>query len=143
MKLAPAVVVAGMALGWLLGSAADPVMKQPADPGLNAFPQADSAPAALPHEDWPNLSSETLRPADGYRPDLDYDAVVGSEWASPDARAEGDLAPPSSLADALDAAGKAEQAAEDAEKALVVPAPDKPEAEIGARKSELARSGLY
>jgi hypothetical protein len=140
MKLAPAVVVAGMALGWLLGSAADPVMKQRANPERNAFPQANSA---LPHEDWPNLSPEALKPADGYRPDFDYDAVVGSEWASPDARAVDDLAPPSSLSDALDAAGKAEQAAEDAEKALVVPAPDKPEAEIGARKSELARSGLY
>jgi hypothetical protein len=133
-----------MVLGWLLGSAANPVMKQRAEPGLDAILHAGSAFEGPSDEGWPTLAPGTPDASGGYRPDLDYDAVVGSEWAFPGASADADLAPPPSPADAFEAAGKAEQAAEDAAAAaMAAPGPDEPATEPQARKSALAQSGLY
>jgi hypothetical protein len=142
-KLAPVVVVAGMALGWLLGTAADPVMKQRAESWPSAPPQLESA-AITSDKGWPNLGlvQEPLHTADG-RPDLDYDAVVGAEWALPEAQVQIDLAQLPRFGRAFEAAGAAEQAAQDAREAMAAPAVEEPEAEVGARKSALAKSGLY
>jgi hypothetical protein len=140
VKLAPAVVVAGTLLGWMLGSAADPVMKQGIEPGRHAGPA--SLPTLLPDQGWPDLAPGTLHPSGGYGSDLDYGAVVGSEWVSPDVQAEPNLAPPAPL-DALEAAGEAERAADEAARAIATPSPAKPEAEPGSRESPLGQSGLY
>jgi len=142
-KLAPAVVVAGMALGWLLGSAADPMMKQRAESGGDAALRSSSAFTRPADGGWPALGSDAPDASASYRPNLDYDAVVGAEWAFPEASDDADFAQPSSSDDAFEAAGKAEQAAEDATAALAASTPDEPAVEPEARKSALARSGLY
>jgi hypothetical protein len=141
VKLAPAVVVAGTLLGWMLGSAADPVMKQGIEPARHAVPA--SLPALLPDQGWPDLAPGTLHPSGDYGSDLDYGAAVGSEWISPDIQPEPYLAPPAPLGDALEAAGEAERAADEAARAIATPSPAKPEAEPGSRKSVLGQSGLY
>jgi hypothetical protein len=142
-KLAPVVVVAGMALGWLLGSATDPVMKQRAASWPSAPPRLETA-AITSNEGWPALGPDpgALYTSNG-RPDLDYDAVVAAEWALPEAQAENDLAPLPRFDRAFEAAGAAEQAAQDVEEAMAAPAMEESQAEVGARKSALARSGLY
>ena len=143
-KLAPAVVVAGTALGWLLGSAATPVMKQRVEPGQHPAAAAAAAmPTAMSKQDWPNLAAERLPRSGDYRADLDYNTVVGPSWDSPDIQAEAYLPPIAPLPSALEAADEAEQAADEAAGAMTEPAPDKPETVPGSRKSALAQSGLY
>jgi hypothetical protein len=68
---------------------------------------------------------------------------VESEWVSPDVQADPNLAPPAPLGDALEAAGEAERAADEAARAIATPPPAKPEAEPNSRKSALGQSGLY
>lgn len=142
-KLAPAVVVAGTALGWLLGSAATPVMKQRAEPWQHAVPQGSSLSTAVASEGWPNLVPEALQPASTPYPDLGYDSVGSAQWDGAEGQPGADLAPPAPLIRARDAAQRAEQAAEEAAQAIVPPALDRPEAAPEARKSALGRSGLY
>jgi hypothetical protein len=142
LKLAPAVVVAGTLLGWLLGSAADPMMKQRIEPGGRSATQ--SAPTLLPDQGWPDLAPEGLYPSDGYSPDLNYDdAAVGTEWALPDDQAEPYLAPSAPLDDTLEAARAAERAADEAARAIAAQPSARPEPESGSRKSALSQSGLY
>ena len=147
------IVTGGIALGAVLGTAADPDMKDPPAQWWQLTGQDEFATPSgqVFVEAWP----EDLNPG-GYRPDLDYEAVG---WTVPAydydlaALAEVPLAAPIEelptvsygMTEAVDAAVEAEAAAEEAEAAQApepaaeseaAPAPE-------ARKSELVVAGLY
>lgn len=140
------IVPAGVLLGALLGTAADPDMKDPPTPwwrltGTDRIAVSDQQFA----EAWP----EDLSVPTGYRPDLDYDAEV---WALPVPAYELAILdePPAMPDEALptvtygvsaaeDTADAAEAAAEDA---LAAEAPE-PMPPAEPRRSELAAAGLY
>lgn len=140
---AAGVVVGGIILGALLGSAADPDMKDAPEPWW----QQSSRDGAVADVD-PVLFEDrrTMDAPGGFRPDLDYDAEVWSVM-SPDyelaAMAEEPFADEPLEggydANAESAADDAERAVEDAEAAREI---DSPPATT-VRKSELSVAGLY
>jgi hypothetical protein len=71
------IVGGGMALGVLLSSFANPVMKRAPEPDwrLTGRPAIESGPV----QHFVSLP-EDLSPPSGYRPDLDYDAEI-SDWS--------------------------------------------------------------
>jgi hypothetical protein len=138
------IVPAGIALGALLGAAADPDMKDAPAPWWRLTGSEPVASAEPDPELWP---PDFAAPR-SYRPDLDYDAEV---WALPIPAYELTILndePPAELPaidDAVaaeDAADEAETAAEDALEAEV-PALEPETAPGEVRKSELAQAGLY
>lgn len=143
-KLAGGVVVAGVCLGLLLAAAADPVMKNPAEPLWSSPGRAESA-AEVASRDLFGEAPEHQRATDGYRPDFDYDEVVGAEWALPEAEAGVDLEPLPPLEEAFEAASEAEEAAAAAREAAVAQplSEAETEADSSARKSRLVQDGLY
>jgi len=126
-KVALATVCGGLLGGALLGQAANPVMKAPAEQWwqLTGRPEPTEAPAIA----WTEPAAGDLALPGGYRPDLDYDAFVTADWLPPpswswsgddDALAReadwADAYPVAPLPDeaTVEAAVEAEQAAEDA-----------------------------
>jgi len=142
-KWAAGVVVGGIILGALLGSAADPDMKDAPEPW---WQQSDRDGAVADVDPVLFEDRRTVAAPGGFRPDLDYDAEVWS-LPSPDyelaAMAEDPFAdelPEEGYdANAESAADDAERAVEDAEAAREI---DTPPATT-VRKSELAVAGLY
>lgn len=139
------VLAGGVALGALLGAAAEPDMKDPPEPWWQLTGREDVAEVGYVP---PQPAPQGFRTSGGYRPDLDYDAEV---WALPipdyDATAwvgdplepfEDDL--PESHFGVESAADEAEDAVSEAlaarEEEEAPPAP-------AVRKSPLAKSGLY
>ena len=100
----------------LLALAVDPVMKNPAEPSWSS-PAESAAEVAIP--DLFGEAPVHQRATDGYRPDFDYDEVVGAEWALPEGEA--------------------------AREAIVAQPPPEgeTEADSSARKSRLVQGGLY
>jgi len=81
-KYALTIVAGGLALGAVLGSAADPEMKRPAAPWWQQS-GGRNAPGSATDNAWPAPSVAYPGMADSYRPDLDYDTVVTSYWEPP------------------------------------------------------------
>lgn len=147
-KWAAGILVGGIVLGALLGSAADPDMKDAPEPWWQQSGRDDAVAEADPvlFED-----RRTVDAPGGFRPDLDYDAEVWSVMPSDyelAAMAEDPFADepfaeePSDGGDeanAESAADDAERAVEDAEAAREIDAPPA----TTVRKSELAVAGLY
>ena len=143
-KWAIAIIPCGIALGALLGSAANPDMK---DPPAQWWQLAGQQEFAVSDQVWIEAGPEDLNPG-GYRPDLDYDALA---WDVPNAEYE--LAafgeePPAArpddlptvtygIAEAVDAGDEAQAVADEAAAAQAA----QPDAEV--RKSELVVAGLY
>src|SRR5688500_7503397 len=134
------IVPAGIALGALLGAAANPHMKDAPAPWwrlTGAEPFASSEPAP---EEW----TEDLAASRSYRPDLDYGIEV---WTLPVpaselmALADEPLTPPPATEPRLEDGDEAEGAADaiTAEASASDPAPELAE----VRKAELAQAGLY
>ena len=134
--------MAGLCLGMLLALAVDPVMKNPAEPSWSS-PAESAAEVAIP--DLFGEAPVHQRATDGYRPDFDYDEVVGAEWALPDAEAGVDFEPLPPLEEAFEAASEAEEAAAAAREAAVAQplSEAETEADSSARKSRLVQDGLY
>lgn len=139
-KLASGVTVAGVCLGFLLALAVNPEMKSSAEPWWSLSTGANST-HDLPTVDWLYEAPRTPQVADGFRPDFDYDEVVGEQWAMPESELGLVAAPLPSVEEALEAADEAAEAATAAEEAAV----DQPPAEPGAsvRKSQLGQDGIY
>jgi hypothetical protein len=150
-KWALAIVPGGIMLGALLGAAANPDMKDPPTPWWRTTGMQLNI--AYSGQQMYEAGPEDLNVFGGYRPDLDYDAVV---WELPVATA--DLAPlaepPVAWADELptvtygvtadEVADDAQAAADDALAAEAEPPDPAPAAEPDeTRKSELALAGLY
>jgi len=142
-KWALGIVPAGIALGALLGAAADPDVKDAPAPWWRLTGSEQFASAETDPESWP----QDFAAARSYRPDLDYDAEV---WALPIPAYELMLmteertTEPAEIEQeaiaAEDPADEAEAAAEDALAAQALtpqPAPGE------VRKSELGQAGLY
>lgn|SRR5512139_1395953 len=81
-KYALTIVAGGLALGAVLGSAADPEMKRPAAPWWQQTGGRNASGSATDGQ-WPAPSVAYPGMADSYRPDLDYDSVVTSYWEPP------------------------------------------------------------
>ena len=139
------IVTGGIALGAMLGAAADPEMKQAPAPWWQMTGRDE---IAVSNMQFVEAGPEDLDVFGGYRPNLDYDAVV---WALPipeyelAALAEEPAALPAEdlptvtygVTEAELAAEQAETVAEEAAAAEAAePAPEAP-------KSELALAGLY
>ena len=142
-KWAAGVVVGGVVLGAVLGSAADPDMKDAPEPWWQ-----QSGRDGVVTEADPVLFEDrrTAGAPGGFRPDLDYDAEVWSlplpdyEMAAMADDAFADELPEEGYdANAESVADDAERAVEDAEAAREI---DTPPATT-VRKSELAVAGLY
>lgn len=139
------IVTGGIALGTVLGAAADPEMKQAPAPWWQMTGRGGEI--AVSDYQFVEAGPEDLNVFGGYRPNLDYDAVV---WALPipdyelAALAEDSPVLPAEqlptvtygVTEAELAAERAETAAEEAVAAEAEPAPEAP-------KSELALAGLY
>jgi hypothetical protein len=144
-KWALTIVPAGIALGALLGDAANPEMKDPPAQWwqLAGADEVAVAEGALLFEAGP----DDLSPFGSYRPDLDYDAEV---WAEPIPAYEMAALTdePSALPGSLPtvtygvAAEEVADAAEAAAEEAVAAAQPEP-APTDVRKSELASAGLY
>ena len=141
-----AIASGGILLGALLGSAADPDMKDPPAPWWQQAEDEGADPSAYA---FAETDAGRVSPFGGYRPDLDYDAEV---WSLP--IPEYEMAPlfdeePVPFADEASAgehdAAAAADAADDAEAAVdeaiaaTIPGSETPE----VRKSALAKAGLY
>ena len=146
-KWALAIVLGGIVLGALLGSAANPEMKDAPAPWwrLTGTEQIFAS-----NHYFVEAGPEDLNVSGGYRPDLDYDAEV---WALPIAAY--DLAPlaeeslasePGALPTVSYGVAAAEQVADEAEAAagdaLAAAEPAPAPEPFAVRKAELA-SGLY
>ena len=142
-KWALAIVPAGIALGALLGAAANPEMK---DAPPQWWQTTGTQPVFASEHYFVEAGPEDLDVFGGYRPDLDYDAEV---WALPIPAYELAALADEPPADELPTVtyGVTEQAADEAEAAAAeaaaaaqpAPAPEPAE----ARKSELVLAGLY
>lgn len=134
-KLA-SVVAIGMGLGLLIALAANPVMKPPIEPSRQFLGQSHTNETP-PDIGWgaARLDSAFFTGPDGYRPDFDYEAVVGEEWAFTEPKMDGDLP---SFDEASQVADEAEAAANAAQEAAE---PSVQEAE--ASKPPLLQGGLY
>ena len=143
------IVTGGIALGAMLGAAADPEMKQAPAPWWQMTGHEDAI--VVSNMQFAEPFPEDLDVFGGYRPNLDYDAVV---WASPIPDYEmAALAEEPSLqvtdelprvtygiTEAELAAEQAQTAAQEAVAAEAAePAPQEPE----APESELVLAGLY
>jgi hypothetical protein len=150
-KWALAIIPGGILLGALLGAAANPKMKDAPAPWWRTTGMQLNI--AYSGQQLYEAGPEDLNVFGGYRPDLDYDAVV---WELPVAAA--DMAPleeqPVAWADELpavtygvttgDVADRAEAAADDALAAATEqPEPAPAAAPDAAPKSELVLAGLY
>ena len=132
-KWALGIVPAGIALGALLGAAADPDMKDAPAPWWRLTASEQFASAEPGPESWP----QNLAAARSYRPDLDYDAEV---WALPIPAYELMLMteePALELPPTEQEVIAAEDAAAEDALAVETPVPG------DVRKSELASAGLY
>ena len=129
-------------MGMLLALAVDPVMKNPAEPSWSS-PAESAAEVAIP--DLFGEAPVHQRATDGYRPDFDYDEVVGAAWALPEGEAGVDLEPLPPPEEAFEAANEAAEAAAAAREAIVAQPPPEgeTEADSSARKSRLVQGGLY
>ena len=137
------IVTGGIALGALLGAAANPEMKDAPAPWwrLTATP-----PIFASEHYFVDVGPQDLDVPGGYRPDLDYDAEV---WELPIPEYELAALAEEPLADELPTVtyGVAEQVADEAEAAVedavaaeqLEPAP----APAEVRQSELVLAGLY
>ena len=149
-KIALMTVAAGLSLGALLGSAANPVMKQGPQELWQLTGRSEFVPPS-PSEVFVEAGPQDLSVPDAYRPDFDYDAYVAADWVEPagwhgygEDEAAGVEAPSASeppvAAEAVAAADEAEQVAETALEAGAVaeaaPA-DEP------RKPPVAAAGIY
>ena len=148
-KWVTGIVASGIALGTVLGAAANPEMKDPPAPWwqLTSRDEFVASNDGQFVEAWP----EDLDVFGGYRPDLDYDAEV---WELPiseydlAALAEEPFEVPAyelptvtyGVTAAEEVAVEAESAAEDAQAAEAAE-PETAATEV--RKSELALAGLY
>ena len=140
------IVAGGIALGAVLGKAANPHMKDAPEQWWQLTGSGDVADSGDQYTGgWP----EQVSMPDSYRPDLDYDAEV---WSLPIPAYEiaaigyDQLPPPLPYAPPPVAYGNSitEQAADQAEKAAEdAEAPEAPPTPEDARKSDLARAGLY
>jgi len=81
-KYALTIVAGGLALGAVLGSAADPEMKQPAPQWWQQTGRPNAADYST-DDAWPATAPAYPGMADSYRPDLDYGTVVTSYWEPP------------------------------------------------------------
>jgi len=143
------IVAGGIALGTVLGNAANPVMQDVPTPGWRLTGSEQAAFGDVQYvEPFPAIG-----PADGYRPDLDYAAEV---WTLPmsawelRALAEEPLPPrPEDLPSVSYGISTAELAANDAQAAAEDAAAAQAEAPApaaepdGVRRSELVNQGLY
>lgn len=81
-RYALTIVAGGLALGAVLGAAADPEMKRPAAQWWQQTGRSDPSQASG-SDSWPAIAPAYPVMADSYRPDLDYDTVVTSYWDPP------------------------------------------------------------
>lgn len=81
-KIAAAVIIPGLALGAMLGAAANPVMKRPTEQwwqgGDRNYATQSFADTGQP-DSWAGNGAMP----DSYRPNLDYSATITSYWEPP------------------------------------------------------------
>lgn len=154
--LALAVMGSGLALGSVLGDAADPTPKRPAQQWWQSGGEREAGYSYEQQESgaWPVYPSVP----DKYRPDLDYEAFVATYWEPPrdwgwfdedteavepvDAYAPESLEEPNEASAAADAADAVVRVADAAQAAQAVPI-EAPAIENIAPRSSLSEAGLY